>query len=64
MVEEGCCKDEMRIGALSFKGARTFILAMVSLTAYVGLTWKGMPAEGLKELALISFGFFFAKTVK
>ena len=58
--------DTMQIGSINLIGVRTFILALVALIGYILAGYFGMTGEflsGMKELTMIVFAFFFAKTV-
>ena len=57
--------DTMQIGSINLIGVRTFILALVALIGYILAGYSGMAGEflsGMKELTMIVFAFFFAKT--
>jgi len=57
-------RDEFEVGTHKVKGLRTFVLALIITVAYIRVALETGDAAGLKELAIIAFGFFFAKTVQ
>ena len=57
--------DKMQIGTTNLIGVRTFILALVALIGYMFAGYFGLSGEflsGTKELVMMAFVFFFAKT--
>jgi hypothetical protein len=54
----------MVVAGIGFKGFRTFALALIAILAYVAYAAVNNDGKGLETLALIAFGFFFAKTTK
>ena len=61
--------DELSIGETTYKGLRTFILALVALFGYIGAVYLpsiiGSPIDGagLFTLTEIAFAAFFVKSV-
>ena len=56
----------MQIGNVTLQGVRTFILTLVSILGYIVMSYSQLDPtliSGMKELALMGFTYFFAKTL-
>lgn len=54
--------DEMEIMGKTFKGFRTFFLALVVIGGFLTSVAMGNPNQTLGDLSFAALGYFFGKT--